>query len=68
MADHIELVDWDAFADRVPTLTQRIAERMARRGEFPTPVRFSPRTPPLWRAVDVEAWITERLRVGEVAA
>lgn len=66
MAD--QFIEWDSFADRLPTLTQRIAIRMAARSEFPTPVRLSPRTPPIWRATEVEAWITERMGTIEVTA
>jgi predicted DNA-binding transcriptional regulator AlpA len=67
VTDPIELIEWDAFASRLPTLTARIALRMARRGEFPVPVRFSPRTPPLWRSAEVESWIKARLGAAEEA-
>lgn len=68
MTDQIELVGWEALAPRLPTLSERIAVRMAARGEFPAPVRFSPRTPPLWKAVEVESWISQRLGASEVTA
>lgn len=65
MTDPVELIEWEAFGHRCPTLTARIALRMARRGEFPVPVRFSPRTPPLWRSAEVESWINARLGAAE---
>ena len=60
-----QFVEWDSFSSRLPTLTARIALRMAARSEFPAPVRLSPRTPPLWRSVEIEAWISQRLGVAE---
>lgn len=63
-----QFLEWDAFSDRLPTLTQRIAIRMAARGEFPKPIRLSPRTPALWKWSAVQSWIENRLGATEVTA
>ena len=63
------LITFDAFGWLLPDgLTRRKFERLARLGNAPAGVRYTPRSKMVWKAGGIAAWINAKEAAMDVAA